>query len=106
LVTAGRERASAVLSLAGGPEPAEATLGAEAWQALAARLRVLDAAGMDAAALLGRAAGGRYLDDADDIAAVLHWRLRGAEDRARLVVGETFTELSPSGDDEISATIA
>ncbi|HEY6423249.1 MAG TPA: hypothetical protein VIY28_08420, partial [Pseudonocardiaceae bacterium] len=43
---------------------------------------------------------------AEDIAAVLHWRLRHAATAATPLIGRTFAEFSPTGDDETSATIA
>ncbi|MGH9062327.1 MAG: MobF family relaxase, partial [Acidimicrobiales bacterium] len=74
---AGRDRHRTETALAGalGPEVAAETLRSQAWPTLAARLRRLNAAGIDTSAVLAGAAAGRDLDDADDVAAVLHWRL-------------------------------
>ena len=64
-------------------------------------------AGIDSPTALARAAIERDFDDADDIAAVLHWRLHGAETNARLLIGDTFTELTTNGTgSEIEPAIA
>ena len=90
-----------------GADLADAMIASPAWPTLAARLRVLDAAGIDSPTVLAQAAAGRGFDDADDIAAVLHWRLRGAATNARLVVGDTFSDLTPtSTGSELDTAIA
>lgn len=91
---AGRARSAQAITGALGAHLAEPVLSSPAWPTLAARLRTLDAAGMNSAALLAAVAHARPLDDADDPAAVLHWRLAGAEHNARLVLDDTFAQLS------------
>jgi hypothetical protein len=97
IAIAGGQRHRAAMAAACGAEVADQMIASPAWPTLAARLRLLDAAGIDAPTALARAAVERGFDDADDVAAVLHWRLRGAETNARLVIGDTFTELTTSG---------
>ncbi|MFF1422030.1 relaxase/mobilization nuclease domain-containing protein [Streptomyces sp. NPDC058280] len=58
------------------PELAERILAEPGWYALAATLTDVEAAGHDAAALLGDAAGRRELDTAESVSDVLVWRLR------------------------------
>jgi hypothetical protein len=91
---AGTGRWAGAVTGACGTDIGETMLSSPAWPTLAARLRTLDAAGMNSGALLGAVARSRAFDDADDIAAVLHWRLAGAELNARLVLDGTFSELS------------
>jgi hypothetical protein len=77
----------------------------DAWPTLAARLRIIDAAGANSTTILGDAARSRRLGGAEDVAAVLHWRLRHAATAATPLIDGTFADISPTGDDEISATI-
>ncbi len=106
LAEAGRERWMAVLSARYDTSLARAMVEADAWGTLAARLATIEAAGMDAGAALVDAAGLRGLEDAGDIAAVLHWRLRGSERSAHLVGSASFTELCPSYGSDLDATLA
>jgi len=106
LAEAGRERWMTILSARYDPSLARAMVDSDAWGALAARLRTIEAAGMDAGAALADAAGLRGLEDADDIAAVMHWRLRGAERSAQLLGSTSFTELCPSYGSDLDATLA
>ncbi|HVA44619.1 MAG TPA: MobF family relaxase, partial [Acidimicrobiales bacterium] len=106
LAEAGRERWMAVLSAGYDASLARAMVDSDAWGTLAARLRRIEAAGIDAGAALVDAAGLRGLEDADDIAAVLHWRLRSAERSARLAGDASFAELCPSYGCDLDATLA
>ena len=107
IALAGHHRYQTAVEAACGPDLANTMIASPAWPTLAARLRVLDAAGVDSPTVLARTAAGRGFDDADDIAAVLHWRLSGAENNARLVVGDTFSDLGPIGSSsELEAAIA
>ncbi|MHB1447333.1 MAG: MobF family relaxase, partial [Acidimicrobiales bacterium] len=76
---AGRARWADVLARGLDPSFARATVDSPAWGALAARLRTIEAVGADTGVALLEAARLRGLEDAQDIAAVLHWRLRRAE---------------------------
>ncbi|HVA42925.1 MAG TPA: MobF family relaxase [Acidimicrobiales bacterium] len=106
LAEAGRERWSEVLGEGVDPALARDTLDSPAWGALAARLRAIEAGGMDAGAALLDAVQLRGLEDAGDIAAVLHWRLRRAESAARVVLGPTFAELTPRHGGDLDAVMA
>ncbi|MHB1447044.1 MAG: MobF family relaxase, partial [Acidimicrobiales bacterium] len=106
LAGAGRARWAEVLGEGVDPSLARATVDSPAWGALATRLRAIEASGMDAAAALLEAARLRGLEDATDIAAVLHWRLRGAESAARVVLGPSFAELTPSYGGDLDAVMA
>jgi conjugative relaxase-like TrwC/TraI family protein len=107
LVTAvSRERWRAAVALACGEDAAATMLASDAWPTLAARLWVIDAAGVDSAVSLSRAAAARPLAGAEDVAAVLHWRLRHVEAAAAPMLAGTFTEISPSGVDELAGAIA
>jgi len=106
LAEAGRDRWMAVLSQRYDPSLARAMVDADAWGTLAARLANIEAAGLDAGAALVDAAGLRGLEDADDIAAVMHWRLRGAERSAQLLGSASFAELCPSYGSDLDATLA
>jgi len=106
LAEAGRERWMAVLAQRYDASLARAMVEADAWGTLAARLANIEAAGMDAGAALADAAGLRGLEDASDIAAVLHWRLRGADRSAQLVGSASFAELCPSYGSDLDATLA
>ncbi|MHB1447161.1 MAG: hypothetical protein ACYCZV_16120, partial [Acidimicrobiales bacterium] len=106
LAEAGREAWMAVLTQRYDPSLARAMVEADAWGTLAARLRTIEAAGLDAGAALVDAAGLRGLEDAGDIAAVLHWRLRGAERSAQLLGSASFTELCPSYGSDLDTTLA
>ncbi len=101
-----RQRWQAAVALTCGDETAATMVASDAWPTLAARLRVIDAAGADSAATLAKAAAGRSLGGAEDVAAVLHWRLRHAEAAAVPILEGTFAEISPTGVDELAATIA
>ena len=90
------------LAAVGGPDLAAATLHSPAWPALAARLRRLQTAGIDLAAALAAAAA-QPLDDADDLAAVLHWRLRHQE-TTTTDPAVTFTALTPTGSGDLTET--
>jgi hypothetical protein len=94
LAIAGCQLHRAAIEAACGTDLADQMIASLAWPTLAARLRVLDAAGIDAPTVLAQVALRRGFDDADDVAAVLHWRLHDAEANARLVIGDTFTELT------------
>jgi hypothetical protein len=65
-----------------GPELTDKVLGSRGWEALEARLHVLEASGVDSAAALGRAVNMRSLDDAKDAARVLAFRLSPTAHRA------------------------
>jgi len=106
LAEAGRERWTDTLSRVQDLSVARAMVEGDAWASLAARLANIDAAGIDAGAALAGAAGIRGLENANDIAAVLHWRLRAKEASARLLLGSTFTELCPSYGSDLDETLA
>ncbi|HUY10047.1 MAG TPA: MobF family relaxase [Candidatus Dormibacteraeota bacterium] len=106
LAEAGRARWADVLANGVDPSLARATVDSPAWGALAARLRTIEASGTDAGAALLEAARLRGLEDAEDIAAVLHWRLRRAESAARVVLGSSFAELTPANGGELDAVMA
>ncbi|HVA42755.1 MAG TPA: AAA family ATPase, partial [Acidimicrobiales bacterium] len=106
LAEAGRDRWTDTLSRVQDPSVARAMVEGDAWASLAARLANIEAAGINAGAALAEAAGIRGLEDANDIAAVLHWRLRAKEASARLVLGSTFTELCPSYGSDLDETLA
>lgn len=98
-------KAKSVLTAAYGPAKAVAIVNSPAWPTLAASLRRMDSAGIDAAAALAEAAAERPLGDADDLAAVLQWRLRpvGA---ATGDIGDSFSAMTPRGHDEIAVAAA
>jgi conjugative relaxase-like TrwC/TraI family protein len=102
----GRHRWQAAVAAACGEVAAANMVASDAWPTLAARLRVIDAAGADSAASLASAAGARTLAGAEDVAAVLHWRLRHVEAAAAPILAGTFAELSPAGVDELAVMIA
>jgi len=106
LAEAGRERWAEVLADGVDPALARDMVDSPAWGALAARLRAIEATGMDAGAALLDAVQLRGLEDAGDIAAVLHWRLRRAESAARVVLGPTFAELTPTYGGDLDAVMA
>jgi len=106
LAEAGRERWADVLAQGVDPSLAKAVVDSPAWSALAARLRAIEASGADAGAALLDAASLRGLEDASDIAAVLHWRLRRAESAARVVLGSSFAELTPTYGGDFDAVMA
>jgi conjugative relaxase-like TrwC/TraI family protein len=91
------------LAAIGGPELAEATVRSPAFRALAARLRRLEHAGIDPAAALAGAAAQEPLDDADDLAAVLHWRLRHTE-TTTTDPAVPFTQLTPADAGDLADT--
>ncbi|MHB1533911.1 MAG: MobF family relaxase [Acidimicrobiales bacterium] len=99
----GTRHAYAAMAAIGGPDLAGATLASPAWPALAARLRRLENAGIDPAAALAGAAAQHPLDDAEDLAAVLHWRLRHT-DAATTAPHVPFAQLTPHGPGEVSQT--
>lgn len=99
----GARHAETALHAIGGADLATATLASPAWPALAARLRRLEAAGIDPAAALAGAAAQQPLDDADDVAAVLHWRLRHTETTAT-DPALSFAQLSPKGQGDVPGT--
>ncbi|MHB1536763.1 MAG: hypothetical protein ACYC1D_19575 [Acidimicrobiales bacterium] len=101
----GARHASAALAAIGGPDLADATLASPAWPALAARLRRLEAAGLDPAVALAAAAAQAPLDDADDVAAVLHWRLRHSEASAA-DAATSFAALTPDAPGDLCETAA
>ena len=103
LAAHGARHAESVLAGIGGPDLATATVGSPAWPALAARLRRLEAAGIDPAAALAGAAARESLDDAEDLAAVLHWRLRHAE-TTTTDPAITFATLTPNGPGDLPDT--
>ena len=98
----GARTAEDALAAVGGPDLADVTLRSPAWPALAARLRRLQTAGIDLAAALAAAAA-QPLDDADDLAAVLHWRLRHKE-TATTSPAVTFTALTLTGPSDLTET--
>ena len=99
----GARHAESILAAMGGPDLATATVGSPAWPALAARLRRLETAGIDTAAALADAAARESLDDADDLAAVLHWRLRHTETTTTDPT-ITFAKLTPNGPGDLPDT--
>ncbi|MHB1536556.1 MAG: MobF family relaxase, partial [Acidimicrobiales bacterium] len=101
----GARHASAALSAVGGPDLADATLASPAWPALATRLRRLEATGLDPAGSLAAAAAQAPLDDAEDLAAVLHWRLRHDEASAT-DAAVSFAGLTPGGPGDLCETVA
>ena len=105
LAQAGRVQAHQALTVALDQHSADKVISAPSWPALAARLRRLDAAGIDAAAALAKAALARDVDDADDLAAVLHWRLEGAAAQAAALSGESFEAMCPADAGELTETI-
>jgi len=106
LAEAGRDRWADVLGEGVDPSLARDMVDSPAWGALAARLRTIEAAGADAGVALLEAARLRGLEDAGDIAAVLHWRLRRAESAARVVLGPSFAELTPAYGGDLDAVMA
>jgi len=96
----GAHEAQTALATACGSHIAASALRSPAWPSLAALLRRLDAAGIDAASALADAARRHDLGDAEDSAAVLHWRLSQAHVDAAGEHGDTFSERSPNGADE------
>jgi len=102
LAQAGARHAQTTLSAIVGNDLAEATVASAAWPALSARLRRLERTGIDPAAALAAAAG-RPFDDAEDLAAVLHWRLRHTETTTTDPT-ITFTQLSPTGPGDLPHT--
>lgn len=92
-----------VLAALGGPDFATGTIASPAWPALAARLRRLEAAGIDPAAALASAAAQQPLDDAEDLAAVLHWRLRHTE-TTTTDPALSFAKLTPEGQGALPET--
>ncbi|MHB1447424.1 MAG: AAA family ATPase, partial [Acidimicrobiales bacterium] len=106
LAEAGRERWADVLAEGVDPSLARDMVDSPAWGALAARLRAIEASGMDAGAALLDAAHLRGLEDASDIAAVLHWRLRRTESAARVALGPSFAELTPTYGGDLDAVMA
>ena len=105
LAQAGRVQAHQALTVALDQGSADKVISVPSWPALAARLRRLDAAGIDAAAALAKAALGRGVDDADDLAAVLHWRLGGPAAQAAAISGESFEAMCPADAGELTETI-
>ena len=103
LAAHGARHAESVLAGIGGPDLAAATVRSPAWPALAARLRRLEAAGIDPAAALAGAAAQQPLDDVEDLAAVLHWRLRHAE-TTTTDPATPFTQLTPQGSGDLPGT--
>ena len=99
----GARHAETALHATGGADLATATIASPAWPALAARLRRLEAAGIDPAAALAGAAAQQPLDDAGDVAAVLHWRLRHTETTAT-DPALSFAQLSPKGQGDVPET--
>jgi len=106
LAEAGRARWADVLAEGADPSLARATVDSPAWGALAARLRAIEASGADAGVALLEATRLRGLEDAGDIAAVLHWRLRRAESAARVALGPSFAELTPTYGGDLDAVLA
>ncbi len=106
LAEAGRARWADVLAEGVDPSFARDMVDSPAWGALAARLRAIEASGMDAGAALLDAAHLRGLEDASDIAAVLHWRLRRTESAARVALGPSFAELTPTYGGDLDAVMA
>ena len=91
------------LGALGSPDLADATIRSPAWPALAARLRRLEHAGIDPAAALAEAATQETLNDADDLAAVLHWRLRHTETTSTNP-DVPFTQLTPQDRTDLADT--
>jgi AAA domain/TrwC relaxase len=87
----------------GRPDLGTAIVGSPAWPALAARLRRLQHAGIDPNVALANAATQQPLDNSDDVAAVLHWRLRHTE-TAATNPAVTFTALTPTGPGDLPVT--
>ena len=87
----------------GGPDFASTVTASAAWPALAARLRRLSVAGIHIPAAVRAAVGSGTFDDADDPAAVLHWRLRH-HDTLHSDPAATFASLAPTGDSDTSVT--
>lgn len=98
-------QAQAALAIACGPTTAAAVVASTSWPTLAASIRRLESAGIDSAAALIEAASERTLDGADDLAAVIQWRLGPAENAAG-DIRETFLAMTPRGHDELSVTAA
>ncbi len=89
----------AVANAAGEPLAQEMLRGA-AWPTLAARLAGFDAAGMDSSAILTDALSRRSFADAEDVAAILHWRIGPpppAKLTADLTAWEPFALRTPKG---------
>lgn len=92
------------LARACGPDLADIAAASPAWPTLTDRLWRIHAAGIDTAAAVAAAADQAPLDDADDVAALLHWRLGPHAAQADRQLGESFTQTTPAGADPISAT--
>lgn len=103
LAETGARRAETALGAIGGPDLAAATVHSPAWSALAVRLRRLETAGIDPAAALAGAVARQPLDDADDLAAVLHWRLRHTE-TTTTDPAVPFAQLTPTGPGDLPET--
>jgi hypothetical protein len=106
VAAANRARWQAAVAAAAGAEPGRAMVASAAWPTLAARLRIIDTAGVDSAAALAAAAAARTLRGSGDVAAVLHWRLRHTEAAVADTAADTFAEISPPGAGDYRTVIA
>jgi len=104
--TTNRQRWQTALEGSADHQTAGAMVASATWPTLAARLRAIDTTGADSAAALAHAAATRPLAGADDIAAVLHGRLRHSETAAIAAPHATFAQISPTGGGDLAATIA
>lgn len=99
-------RAAAVLREVMGPA-AEKVIASDSFGAVAAGLRHGEAAGWDPARLLAISADERSLKDADDVGAVLSWRMENTIDRGKTLTGTLAErELAPLSDERIQSMLA
>ncbi|WAH99741.1 MobF family relaxase [Arthrobacter sp. MMS18-M83] len=99
-------RAAAVIREVLG-ERAEKVIGSESFGAVAAGLRHGEREGWSPERLLGITAQERSLADADDVGAVLSWRMERAIERgAALSESKAARELAPLADDQVRSMLA
>lgn len=101
-------RAAAIVREVMGPA-AEKVIASDSFGAVAAALRHGEACGWDPARLLGASAGQRSLEDAEDVGAVLSWRMENTIERGRALAAAPTThqrELAPLPDDRVRSMLA
>jgi len=100
-----RDRWTSVIRSSGvTPDQAEEVIESDAFGPLAAALRRVEAEGRDPDRTLKAVVGRRGLADAEDIAAVLHHRLRLASNRRPTSRGRYIAGLIPAATGQLSAT--
>lgn len=99
-------RAAALVREVMGPA-AEKVIASDSFGAVATGLRHGEEAGWDPARLLRMTAGARSLGDAEDVGAVLSWRMENSIDRGKSLAGSLQDrELAPLSDERIQAMLA